>query len=157
MVASSKTRFASAVKLAAACPFASVTMPLYVVHTVPSTVDSSTRKLDTTRPHSVRSVSWFSPHICAAAGALTMGTAPAAMFAVEAATEDVAEAAALDDEGVVGVAGTGDSVEALAASMVVSAVEGNAEDSGTGMRGSLMAKVLLAGVSEYDAKVVAEA
>lgn len=41
--------------------------------------------------------------------------------------------------------------------MVVSAVEGNTEDSGTGMRGSLMAKVLLAGVSEYDAKVVAEA
>lgn len=74
MVASSKTRVASAVKLTAAWPSSSVTMPLYVVHTVPSTSDSSTRKLATTSPHSVSSISAFSAHICVAAGAFAIAT-----------------------------------------------------------------------------------
>lgn len=95
-------------KLTAACPSVSVTMPLYVVHTVPSTLLSWTRKFCTTRPHSVRVVFWSSVHICACAGASMMGTAPAVRLvesvdSVAAGAEDEATAE-LDVDGSTGVA-----------------------------------------------------
>lgn len=152
MVASSKTRFASAVKLTAACPSARVTMPLYVVHTVPSTVDSSTRKLLTTSPHSVRSCSWSSEHSSAAAGAFVMGTAEAteetaADETVDETVDETADGASVEEtaadetvEEMADVTSVGETAEETEVSAVVGEGAGADDD---GISGSLVTSVLL--------------
>lgn len=67
---------------------------------MPSTLDSTTRPLETRSPHSSRRVFWFSEHMSAEAGALTTG--------VEAAAADeAAEGSAAAEEGAASVAEVG--------------------------------------------------